>query len=248
MLLDVGLEGGVLDVLGVLGREHDGVDADGTVVLVVGDRHLGLAVGTEVGERAVLADLGQRLGEALGDHDRQRHQLGGVVAGVAEHQALVAGTALVEVVLGRADARLVALVDAGGDVGRLGADGDLDATGGAVEALVGGVVADLEDLLADQVGDRGVGVGAHLARHDDEAGGQEGLDRDAQVFLVGVVLHQVVQDGVADLVSDLVRVTLGHRLRGEEASSHSGAPVRVIQGFSRVRCDRRGWRAGMGPR
>ena len=69
----------------------------------------------------------QPLREALGDHDRQWHQLGGVVARVAEHQALVAGSALVEVVVGGADARLVAVVDALGDVEGLGADGDLDA-------------------------------------------------------------------------------------------------------------------------
>ena len=97
--------------LGVLGGEHHGVDADGTVLVVVLDGDLGLAVGTQVGERAVLADLGQPLGEPVRDRDRQRHQLGGVVGGVAEHQALVAGALLVELVLGGADAGLVAVVD-----------------------------------------------------------------------------------------------------------------------------------------
>ena len=118
-----------VDVLGVLGGEHDGVDADRAVVVVVLDGDLGLAVGTQVGQRAVLADLGEPLGEPVGDHDRQRHQLGGVVAGVAEHQALVAGALLVELVDGAADAVLVAVVDALGDVGGLRADGDLDAAG-----------------------------------------------------------------------------------------------------------------------
>jgi hypothetical protein len=51
------------DVLGVLGAEDHGVDANRPVVAVVLDGDLGLAVGTQVGQRAVLADLGQALGQ-----------------------------------------------------------------------------------------------------------------------------------------------------------------------------------------
>ena len=75
-------------------------------VAVVLDGDLGLAVGAQVGHVAVLADLGQPLGEPVRERDRQRHQLGGVVAGVAEHQALVAGALPVErVVVGPRRAR-----------------------------------------------------------------------------------------------------------------------------------------------
>ena len=132
-------------VLGVLRGEDHGVDADRAVVRVVLDGDLGLAVGAQVGQRAVLADLGELLGEALGHHDRQRHQHVGVVAGVAEHQALVAGALLVHRVRRSPVRRLVAGVDALGDVAGLAADRDHDAAGRAVEALLGGVVADLED-------------------------------------------------------------------------------------------------------
>ena len=178
VLLDVGLEGAEVDVLGVLGGEHDGVDADRTVVGVVLDGDLGLAVGTQVLQRPVLADLGEPLGEPVRDDDRQRHQLVGVVAGVAEHQALVAGALLVERV-DRAGAALVAGVDALGDVAGLAADRHHDAAGVAVEALQRGVVADLEDPLADELRDVDVAGGVHLAGHDDQAGGEQRLDRDA---------------------------------------------------------------------
>ena len=225
---------GVVDLVGVLGREHHGVDPDRPVVGVVLDRDLGLAVRTQVGERPVLADLGQPLREPLGDHDRQRHQLGRVVAGVAEHQALVAGAALVEVVVGGADPRLVAVVDALGDVERLAAEGDLHSAGGPVEALERGVVADVEDRRAHELGDRRVGVGPDLARDHDQTGGEQGLDRGPQVLAVGVVLHQVVEHGVADPVGDLVGVALGHRLRREETSVHARAHSLV-----------RGWEAGL---
>ena len=195
----------------------------GRVLRVVLDGDLGLAVGAEVLQRAVLAYGGELLGEALGDHDRQRHQLRRVVTGVAEHQPLVAGALLVERVHGAGPA-LVPGVDALGDVERLPADGHLHAAAVAVEALVGAVVADLEDLLAHQLGHGGVGGGADLARHDHEPGGEQRLDRDATA---GVVLDQVVEDGVADLVGDLVGVSLGHGFRGEQASSHSGTHSQV---------------------
>ena len=90
-LLDVGGEQLLdRDVLGVLGGDDDGVDGDRLVVLV-DDGDLGLAVGPQVGHRPVLADRGQPAGQPVGQRDRQRHELGGLVGGVAEHQALVAG-------------------------------------------------------------------------------------------------------------------------------------------------------------
>ena len=90
----------------MLRGHHDRVDADRAVVLVVLDGDLGLAVGTQVRQRAVLAHRGQALGQSLRDLDRQREQLRGVVAGVAEHQALVARALAVELVAGTTDALL----------------------------------------------------------------------------------------------------------------------------------------------
>ena len=60
----------------------------------------------------------------MGQLDRQRHELGRVVAGVAEHEALVAGALGVQRVVGAGVRLLVRLVHALGDVGGLLADGD----------------------------------------------------------------------------------------------------------------------------
>ena len=115
---------------------------DGLAVLVV-ERDLCLAVGAQVRHGAGLAHLGEPLGHAVGEPDRQRHQVGRLVAGVAEHHPLVAGALAVEVVLaGLAAAQLLALVDALGDVGALLVDADDDAAGVAVEAVERVVVAD----------------------------------------------------------------------------------------------------------
>ena len=70
--------------------------------------------------------------------DRRRHEFRRLVAGVAEHQALVARALFF---------RLLA-VDARGDVRRLLAEHVDDGAGVAVEADVGVVVADVVDDLA----------------------------------------------------------------------------------------------------
>ena len=189
---------------------------DGAVA-VVRDGDLGLAVGAQVGQLAGLAHRGEALGEAVREEDRQRHQLGGVVAGVAEHQALVAGALLVE----RVDAAGAALerrVDALGDVRALLADRGADAAGRAVEALRRAVVADREHGVAHDLRDLDVGLGGDLAGHVDQAGGDHGLDRDPAARVLG---EHRVEDRVRDLVADLVRVSLGDGLGREQACGHA---------------------------
>src|SRR5699024_10738404 len=132
------------DTVGVLGGDHHGLDGGGAAV-GVDHRGLGLAVGADVVQRPVLAHLGQAFGQAVREVDGQRNHRRGLVTGVAEHQALVAG-ALVAAGVGVVfDARLVGGVDSLRDVRGLGADGHRHAAGGAIEAHRGGGVDDVED-------------------------------------------------------------------------------------------------------
>ena len=143
----------------------------GHAVLVVADRDLGLPVGTQVRKHPVAAGRGEVPGQAVRGVDRQRHQLGGVPAGVAEHQALVPGAEPREG-LGRDVAPgLQGVVHALGDVRRLCADRDLDAAGVGVEALLRGVVPDLPDDVAHDRRDVAVPGGADLAGDMHEPGG-----------------------------------------------------------------------------
>ena len=97
---DDGLDQVVPDValrpLAMLGGDEDLLDADGPIPLVA-HRHLALAVGPEVGQDTVLADLGEAAGQAVGQRYGQRHELRGLLAGVAEHHTLVTGSDLLEV-------------------------------------------------------------------------------------------------------------------------------------------------------
>ena len=71
------------------------------------------------------------------------------------------------------------------------------------------------------VGDVDVAGGGDLAGDVHLAGGDEGLDGDPAAR---VLRQHGVEDRVADLVGDLVRVALGHRLGREEAAWHSVLP------------------------
>ena len=97
----------------MLGRDDDGLDPLRDAVLVL-DGDLGLAVRAQVGELAGLADLGEPPRHAVGQRDRQRHELGRLAAGEAEHHPLVAGAQLER--RGRVVAHLERRIDALGDV------------------------------------------------------------------------------------------------------------------------------------
>ena len=146
------------------------------------------------------------------EHDRERHELLGLGARVPEHHPLVARAEAVERIVVAA-LHLVGGLDAERDVRRLLVERHHDAAGVGVEAVLGAVVADPLDGLADEPRDLHVGLRRDLAGDDDEPGRHERLARNAPVR---VVCQDCVEDRVRDLVRDLVRVTLGDRLGREE--------------------------------
>ena len=193
------------DLGAVLAGDDHSVDAHRLAVVILnGD--LALAVRAQVVEGAVLADLGQSLGQLVGQADGQGHQFGGLIAGIAEHHALVACTGNI-------------IVGAQGDVGALAIDVGDDAAGVAVEAVLGAVIADGTDDVAGHTGDVNIAIGGDLAHDVDKAGGAGGLTGYAGT---GVFLENGVQDGIRDLIADLVGMPLGYRLGREEKFGHWG--------------------------
>ena len=189
----------------VLGGDDDGVHPDGATLLVILDGDLGLAIGPEIGNQPLLADLGQALGQLVAERDGQGHQLRGLVAGVAEHHALVAGAAHL-------------VVGAQGDVPGLLVDVGDDAAGVAVKAVLGPVVADLPHHLAGDPGNVHIAAGADLAHDVQQARGGGGL---AGHTAVGVLGQDGVQHRVGDLVADLIGMSLGHRFGRKEIMTHT---------------------------
>ncbi len=82
----------------MLGGDQHGIDA---LRLAVGifHGHLALAIRAQPGKRASLAHFSQRAGQFVRQVDGHGHQLGGLVAGITEHHALVAGADQVDLVL-----------------------------------------------------------------------------------------------------------------------------------------------------
>ena len=105
-----------LDLGIVLGADEDGMDAGRPAIGVVLDGDLALSVGTQERQGSVLSHLRQPARDSVSENDRHRHELVGLVAGVAEHHSLVAGP---ELVVLDSLARLEGVVDALRDVGRL---------------------------------------------------------------------------------------------------------------------------------
>ncbi len=205
-----------IGVLGVLGGDDHGRELDGPAVLVA-HAHLGLAVRPEVRDRPGLAHLGQAASQPVRQPDRQRHEVGGLVAGVAEHHPLVACSLGVQGVLARGPAAyLEGGRDAAVDLGRLLVYRHEHTAGVPVEAELFPVVADVTDRPPREAGDVDIGARRDLAGHDHEPGCEQRLAGDAAL---GVLLQDGVQDGVGDLVGHLVGVAFGDRLGGEQEAA-----------------------------
>ena len=185
------------DVGGVLGRDHHGVDAVHLAVHVP-ERDLRLGIRTQPRQAAVLAQLCLALHEAVRVVDGRGHQVGGFVAGVAEHQALVAG-ALFEV-------QALAFVHTLGDVLALLVIADHDGAAAVVDAVVGVVIADALDGVACDLDVVDIGAGGDFTGEHDQTGVAQRLGGDPAVF---VLRENCVENRVRDLVGDFVGVTFG---------------------------------------
>ncbi len=149
----------------------------------------------------------------MGVVDRRRHEGGRLVAGVAEHDALVARAFFLVV------AGLVG-VDALGDVGRLRMQQDVDLRRVPVEAVL--LIADVAHRHASDVGDEILGYArraASFARDDDAVGGGErfagGADRPRIDSSLLTLAEEQIDDLVGDAVADLVGMAFRDRLAGE---------------------------------
>ena len=188
------------DPIAVLARHHHGVDAPRPVRVVLhGD--LRLAVGAQIVQAPLAADVRQRPHEVVRQHERQRHQLRRLVAGVPEHQPLVARAAG---------------VDPHRDVGRLPVQRREHGARVGVEAELRAGVPHVPHGLPGDVGELDPGRRGDLPRQHDESGREQRLAGHAprRVFR-----QDGVEDRVRDLVGNLVRMALGDRFGREEVAA-----------------------------
>ena len=168
------------DLRAVLGGDDHRVHAHRLVLLVVLDRDLALAVRAEIVEHTVLAHLGEAFCQLVRQRDGQRHELGRLVARIAEHHALIARTDR-EVGVGRALLALERVVNAQRDIRGLLVDCGQHRAGVAVKAVLRAVIADLADGVAHDLGNVHIAGGRDLAHDLHHAGGAGGLAGDARI-------------------------------------------------------------------
>ena len=194
----------------VLGRQYHGVYPDRLAILVILHRDLGLAIGPQIAHQSLLAHIGEALGHFLGNGDSQRHQLRCLVAGIAEHHALVAG-AVVQLGI-TAGLGLQRLVHSHSDIAALLVDIGNNGAGIAVKTILCAVIADVQHHLPGNLGNVHIAVGGDLPHDVDQARGSTGLAGHAAI---GILFQNGVQYRVGDLVTDLVRMSLSDGLRCE---------------------------------
>ena len=167
----------------MLGRHHDGGGADRLAVLVL-KADLRLGVGAEQRSGAGMARFRQALGDAVREVDRRRHQRVGLAAGVAEHDALVAGAFV-----------LVA--------GGVDADTSTTMQLALGDALAGELLTrrGFDQLMGDRLGT------TDLTRQHELVGRRQRFDSDAGI---GVMAEIKIDDSVGNAVADLVWMALGN--------------------------------------
>ena len=156
------------DLVGVLGGNDDGVYAqrDGsTVILLVLDGDLSLGVRAEPWESTGPARNGKSSVELVCEDDGQRHELLGLVGGIAEHDTLVTST----------DGLKGAVVKTLGDIGGLLLNGNENVAGLVVETLGGVIVADLLDRFTNDLLVVDVGLGGDFTKDHDHTSLRSGL-------------------------------------------------------------------------
>ncbi|CAI9005570.1 NAD-specific glutamate dehydrogenase [Pseudomonas sp. IT-P44] len=186
----------------VLGRQYNGVDTDNLAAFVTAS-HLRLGVRAQPRQQAGFTGFGLALNQLVRERDRCWHQHVGFVAGVAEHQALVAGALIFR--LGTVNT----LVDVRG----LLADDVHHTASGAVEADIGAVVADVQNDVTHDFFQVDPGRRGDFTCDDCHAGFYQRFARHTGEL---VFSNDGVQHRIGNLVGDFVRMPFGHGLGGEE--------------------------------
>ena len=162
-------------------------------------------------------------------HDGQRHQLLGLVAGETKHQPLVAGAAR---------------VDAHRDVRGLAVNRRQHGAGLGIEAVLAARVPDLRDRRPHDVLVIDHGRGRDLAGEDGEAGRHQRLAGHATHRVLG---ENRVENSIRDLIGDLVGVSFRNRLRREKVArvtAHALLLEQKIEGVKQLSLadHGRGWK------
>lgn len=180
------------DVVGVLGRDDDSVDTqglDGTVVVGVLNGDLGLGVGQQPGDGAVITSSLHGSVQLVREEDSEGEELRGLVSGITEHDTLVTSTELLQSLV---------VVKTLGDIRGLLLNGNQDVAGLVVETLLGGIVTDVLNSTTDDLLVVQLGLGGNLTEDHNHTGLGGSLTSNLGK---GVLGQAGIENGIGDLVT-----------------------------------------------
>ena len=201
----------------MLRRNNDCVHTHGNIVVIF-DGDLGLSVRTQIGKRTVFAHGGQLFGKGVRKGDRQRHQLRCFIARIAENHTLVA-RAGIKIVFHIAAFCLQRLINAHGNITGLLMDGIQHSAGITVKAVFCAVISDFTHGISDNGRNIDIALGRDFPHDHNHTGRCAGLAGNAAH---GVLAEQAVQNGIGNLVADLIGMSFRDGFGCEKYFFHVG--------------------------
>ena len=155
----------------MLGGKNDCIQSGRLTVLIVLDGYLSFSVRTQVGQRAILAYLGQLQCQLLCQCDRIRHIFVSLVCRITEHHTLVPGTDGFDLLV----AHLILFclkrfIYAHCDIGRLLVDRCDDTTRVCIETIFSSRIADLTDCITDDLLNIDISLCRNLTHNEYKTG------------------------------------------------------------------------------
>jgi hypothetical protein len=191
------------DLLAVLGRHNDGINSkrdNGTVVVLVLNGDLGFGVRSEPWDAAITASGSHGSVELVCQLKGQWEKLWGLVGGISKHDTLVTGTKLLKSLI---------VVKTLSDIWGLLLNGDQKVAGLVVEALGRVIVTNVLDGITDGLLVVEFGLGGNLTKDHDHTSLGGSLASDLGE---GILTQAGIENGIRDLISDLIGVALSNGL------------------------------------
>lgn len=204
-------DGLVVNILRVLGGDNNGVDTEWgeeASFLLVLNGDLGLSIGSQPWESSVVSDFSQNLAELGGQLVGQWHQAFGFVGGIAEHVSLVTST---DFLWSLTD------VDSLSDIWGLLLNSNQDIASLVVEALGGIVEADSLDGSTDDGLVVNDGLGGDFSKNHNQTSLAASFTSNHGIWVLG---QAGIQNGVGDLIAELVWVSFRDAFGSEQESRH----------------------------
>ena len=163
--------------------------------------------------------------------DRQRHQLRRLRTGEPEHHPLIPGPLPIQPIRRLTRTGLDRRVHPLRDIRRLRPDRHRHPTRRPIETLLRRVITDPKDRLPHNRRNIRIRRRRHLTSHMHLTSRDQRLHRHPRRRIRP---DQRIQHPITNLISDLVRVTLSHRLRRKQAPRHGAPSLLAHRIFGRV--------------